>query len=435
MNTAAPNGRSRHENRTRFVLISAIVSLSLLGDALLYAVLPSRPEAFGLRIWQIGVLLGANRLVRLVTNELAGRLVQRSESDRPLYWAILVGSLITVSYALPIGFWGLLAARLAWGACWSLLRVEGYLTALVISSTRTRGRIFAIYQAATRVGQGGGVLIGGLLTDAIGIAPTFLIFGLATLSGIILLIKAPGRPRSYSAAVSSANEEPSTASQVPTTTAAPDKGAPIQGRFKSSLSVLISFLGTQPLHLWGCALTLTMTEQMIANLTGLLVAERIGPILTPSFGITSLTGLLLGFRSFGALLLSPLAGVASDRFGRRPLLMIMIGLQACFITGIALFRTWPLLVACMLLQFAVGSAIYLLIYTLAGDTAILSEQALHMSRFSSFLDLGTSLGPIVGFAIYGGYGFIWVAVLSWLLILTAWILLRRLPASPPQKVY
>ncbi len=374
-------------------MTSMIVALSLLGDALLYAVLPSRPEAFSLQVWQVGILLGANRLVRLGTNELAGRLVRRSRSNRPLYAAVIAGSLITASYALPIGFWGLLAARLAWGACWSLFRVEGYLAALAISSRQTRGRIFAVYQAITRIGQGGGVLIGGLLVDTIGIPSTFFIFGCATLSGLLLLWKAPQRN-------------------------------PITPN-----SVFASEQGKSLLGLWGCALALTMTEEMIANLTGRLVADRIGPILPLSLGVTSLTGLLLGFRSFGTLILGPLAGMIGDRFGRKRLLMVLIALQAGCIGGIAFCPAWPLMVTCLLLQFAASIGVRLLLYTLAGDLAPHRDGALHLSRFSTFLDLGTAAGPIVGFALYSGFGFFWVAMLAWLLIAAAWVLLRWLVGS------
>jgi len=376
------------EKRRRFLLTSMIVALSLLGDALLYAVLPSRPEAFNLRVWQVGILLGANRLVRLGTNELAGRLVRRSRSNRPLYGAIIAGSLITASYALPIGFWGLLTARLAWGACWSLFRVEGYLAALAISSRRTRGRIFAAYQAITRAGQGGGVLIGGLLVDTIGIPPTFFIFGCTTLSGLLLLAKAP-RPHE---------------GKLPVTTES-KRDKPMLG-------------------LWGCALALTMTEQMVANLTGRLVVDRVGSILPLSLGVTSLTGLLLGFRSFGALVLGPLTGIIGDRFGRRRLLMVLIALQACCIGGIVFSRAWFLVLASILLQFAAGNGVHLLLYTLAGDLAPHRDGAIHVSRFSTFLDLGTAVGPIVGFALYAGFGFFWVAMLAWMLIAGAWVLLR-----------
>jgi AAHS family 4-hydroxybenzoate transporter-like MFS transporter len=138
---------------------------------------------------------------------------------------------------------------------------------------------------------------------------------------------------------------------------------------------------------------------------------------------------LLGFRSFGTLILGPLAGMIGDRFGRRRLLMILIALQACCIGGITFSRTWPLLVTCLLLQFAAGMGVHLLLYTLAGDLAPHRDGALHVSRFSTFLDLGTAAGPIVGFALYAGFGFFWVAMLAWLLIAGAWVLLRWLVGS------
>jgi len=159
----------KSEKKLRFFLISIIVALSLLGDALLYVVLPARSGDFNVLIWQIGILLGANRLIRLLTNELAGRMVDRLGSKKPLVAAVIIGASITISYALCRNFWCLLAARILWGGCWSILRVEGYLAALNLATDRNRGKIIAIYQAIIRSGAGGGVLIGGFLCDLAGI--------------------------------------------------------------------------------------------------------------------------------------------------------------------------------------------------------------------------------------------------------------------------
>src|SRR5690606_7209317 len=60
--------------------VAAAVSLSLLGDALLYAVLPSQAARLGIPLALVGLLLSANRLIRLVTNSWAG--VVRSEERR-----------------------------------------------------------------------------------------------------------------------------------------------------------------------------------------------------------------------------------------------------------------------------------------------------------------------------------------------------------------
>ena len=391
-------------DRRRFIMVSAVVALSLLGDALLYAVLPAKPGQFGVLVWQVGVLLGINRFVRLITNELAGRLVQRRRSNRPLIWAVVTGSLITASYALPIGFWGLLVARIAWGACWSLFRVEGYVSALVLASDRNRGRIFAVYQAITRVGQGGGVLIGGFLSDLMGIPRTFLLFSICTFCGLYFVLKAPTQ-----------GPEPD-AERAPHSSAQRDQKTSLRKNTPSGLR-------QWPLGLWGCALAVTMTEEMIANLTGRFVAERIGPAVPIMVGIASLTGLLLSFRSFGSLFLGPLAGFISDRFGRKRLMTALVVLQCIFIAGIAFLNRWQLLVACLLLQFACGISARLMIYTMAGDMAPENGRALHMSRFSTFVDLGTALGPATAFALYANHGFLFVALLTWLLLSGLLILL------------
>ena len=385
-------------------MVSAVVALSLLGDALLYAVLPAEPGQFGVLVWQVGVLLGINRFVRLITNELAGRLVQRRRSNRPLIWAVVAGSLITASYALPIGFWGLLVARIAWGACWSLFRVEGYVSALVLASDRNRGRVFAVYQAITRAGQGGGVLVGGFLSDLLGIPRTFLFFSICTFCGLFLVLKAPLQ-----------GPEPA-AERTPDLNAQRDPETTLGKSTRTGLR-------RWPLGLWGCALAVTMTEQMVANLTGRFVAQRIGPALPITVGIASLTGLLLSFRSFGSFFLGPAAGFISDRFGRKRLMTILVVLQCIFIAGIAFLNLWQLLVACLLLQFACAISARLIIYTMAGDMAPDTGKALHMSRFATFVDLGTALGPAIAFALYARNGFLPVALLAWLLLCGLLILL------------
>lgn len=395
------------ENRRRFILVSAVVGLSLLGDALLYALLPAKPGEFGVLVWQVGILLGMNRFVRLITNEPAGRLVQRRRSNHPLVWAVVVGSLVTACYALPIGFWGLLAARIAWGACWSLFRVEGHMSALAMSTYRNRGRIFAVYQAVTRLGQGGGVLIGGFLSDLLGIPRTFLLFSICTFGGIFLVFRAP---LEESGPV--AHQPPAWKRRIP----------PEDPRLLRAKGVAAA-IGRRPLALWGCALTVTMTEQMIANLTGRFVAERIGPALPVGLGIASLTGLLLSFRSLGSLLFGPLAGLLSDRFGRKRTTVGLVLLQGLGIAGLAFFRPWQLIIVCLLLQLSVGMPAELLVFTLACDLAPENGEALHMSRFSTFVDLGTSLGPVVAFALYAGFGFLPVALLAWLLLAALLILL------------
>jgi sulfite exporter TauE/SafE len=65
-------------------LISTAVALALLGDQMLYTVLPVVHEAVGVPVTAVGLLLGANRLVRLVTNTFAGYM----DVARAFYWLL-----------------------------------------------------------------------------------------------------------------------------------------------------------------------------------------------------------------------------------------------------------------------------------------------------------------------------------------------------------
>jgi uncharacterized membrane protein SpoIIM required for sporulation len=67
--------------------MGSVMSLALLGDSLLYVALPAHAAELALPLWTVGILLGANRIVRLVTNGLAAglfaRVGARGRSSRP----------------------------------------------------------------------------------------------------------------------------------------------------------------------------------------------------------------------------------------------------------------------------------------------------------------------------------------------------------------
>ena len=171
-----------------------------------------------------------------------------------------------------------------------------------------------------------------------------------------------------------------------------------------------------PLLLWLCVFSLSMTEQMIANLTGRLVADRIIIGIPFSIGVASLTGILLSSRTFGTLFIGPASGILSDRIGRETLILAATFLQIAAISSLALFKNWLFGILVLSVQLLASSATRVGIYALAGDKAPQEGQDLFMNRFSTFNDLGTALGPLVAFSISASLGFGWVAVLAILLL-------------------
>jgi len=80
-----------------FLPLGIGVSLSLLGDQTLYAVLPTQADAIGIGLGAVGVLLSANRVVRIPGNPIAGLLYDRFGRRYLFLLGLLLGALSTAA--------------------------------------------------------------------------------------------------------------------------------------------------------------------------------------------------------------------------------------------------------------------------------------------------------------------------------------------------
>ena len=169
-----------------------VVSASLLGDTLLYTVLPVSAASLGISRPMVGVILSLNRWVRLATNPLAARLYERFPAGALIVVAIVLSGLSTAMYALPAALAVFLLGRLLWGFCYSLLRLGSFLAALEdaashagrrIGNTRAvwgigyfAGAVFAPF-AMESFGWTGMCVIAAALTLVAGLGPAYLAAG------------------------------------------------------------------------------------------------------------------------------------------------------------------------------------------------------------------------------------------------------------------
>ena len=169
-----------------------VVSASLLGDTLLYTVLPVSAASLGISRPIVGVILSLNRWVRLVTNPIAARLYERFPAGALIVVAIILSAVSTAMYALPAALVVFLMGRLLWGFCYSVLRLGSFLAALEdaashagrrIGNTRAvwglgyfAGAVFAPFAVET-VGWTGMCVIAAALTLVAGIGPAYLAAG------------------------------------------------------------------------------------------------------------------------------------------------------------------------------------------------------------------------------------------------------------------
>jgi MFS family permease len=84
----------------RSVLASGLAlaySLALLGDNMMYVFLPSHPGAAGIAAASLGIVLSANRFVRLAAKSLGGLLSDRRGRRRPH----LLGMMLALASRAP----------------------------------------------------------------------------------------------------------------------------------------------------------------------------------------------------------------------------------------------------------------------------------------------------------------------------------------------
>lgn len=105
----------------------------------------------------------------------------------------------------------------------------------------------------------------------------------------------------------------------------------------------------------------------------------------------------------------------ADAFGRRPILLCLIGLYACASLGIALNRdSYAALVALRALQSIGGSATPPIAYGIVADVAVVSERGKMLGPMLSTCNAISAMGPVVGGAMAlrtEGYTWIFLGLL------------------------
>lgn len=360
----------------KFIIVMIIVGLGMAGDAMIYCLLPVTPESFNITVFQIGILLSVNRFVRLITNEISTTVVTRLNSDKPLIIAVCLSTFITLGYAIPWGFWWLLALRILWGACFSLLRIEGYIAALRYSNRESLSRYMAWHE--TIKGQIYGIItiVSGVLADLI--SPRSVPVLLAALTAACLLFFKGGR-----------------ANLMGTEGAAVDT-APRSGRGKVSNPKVLIILGL-----------VILVSATFATMMGSLRGRAIVDYILPGAGIA------VGAATFAALfqvagqvvsLSGPVIGYFCDKIGRRKAFSIVFIIQIIIILTLALFKLWYIMLVMFIVQLFSGSASQILRTAISGEYANPSEQAVFMNRIATFQDMGSATGPFLGYALYAGTG-------------------------------
>ena len=277
-------------------------ALSLIGDATLYTVLPTRAAELGLALAAVGVLLSVNRFVRLGANGVAGWLCDRF-SKRPLFiFSLLLGVVSTAVFALTTSYSWLLMARLLWGIAWAGIWVAGNGLVLDLTQAADRGRWTGNYHVSFFLGAAMGAYLGGWLTDWLGFAPAMGIAAGFNLLGVVVAWLFV--PRTKGVQLISSLTKPTTntsGDHIPDVTETNKQG---------QLVTAVSLLGVNRL----------VTAGILSATLGLYLQQTVGDtwqIGNSTLGVATLTGLALGTTTLVSMLVAPTIGRLSDRTRNR----------------------------------------------------------------------------------------------------------------------
>ena len=404
---------------TRILLpVGLGTALSLIGDVSLYTVLPTYTAEAGVLLASVGILLSANRFVRLGTNGIVGWLCDRWSQRQVFVLALFLGALSTAVYAFTRGFWPLLAGRLLWGIAWSGIWIAGNGMVLDTAGVANRGRWVGYYHVAFFLGTSVGALLGGALTDWIGYHQAMAIAaGLALSGALIAWLFLPAEIGDWRLEIGDSQSPISNLQSLISNP--PDRTRANVAEMASATALL----GVSRLVVAG----------FLVSTLGLFLLERLGESVVVSgrtLGVATLTGLGLGLSTLLSMLAAAFLGNLSDRANSR------WGVAAAgLIPGIVGFglMAWgtPVAILSGLLLTAVTSGSNQGLSTaLIGDLSRDTSRGRWLGVLYTVGDLGSAIGPPVAYALipfWGTPGLYWLslAVLAFMLLAAVpWAILR-----------
>lgn len=328
---------------------STIMSLALLGDALLYAVLPAYAQSFGLTLPWVGVMLSANRIVRVFAYGFIAKLTTTLGIRRMCIGAAVLATVSTALYGVSQGPVSMLGARILWGLTYATLVLATLSYAIEIRSSA--GTRIGVGQAIQRVGPILALFGGAWLVGQVGPNTVFLILAVPTALSIWVAFTLPSHiaPKTkQSHSVSFARPQP--------------------------IDVLFFLQGYGVDGVFAVSITLIFAQE----------ASLSQAVLSGSF--------LLAMRHFGEAIAAPLFGWIADNLGAR---LVFVAAAVCTMLGFVMVALGLTITGALVMLLFRGALASLgpavIAQSLSADDNALNP----LARMQTWRDIGASGGPLV----------------------------------------
>ena len=327
---------------------SAIMSLALLGDALLYAVLPVYAEDFGLTLPWVGVMLSANRFVRVFAYGTIARITHRLGVRTMCITAAVTATVSTAIYGVGQGPSIILSARILWGLTYGIL-VLATLSYAMEYRTGVGTRV-GVGQAIQRIGPIMALFGGAWLVGYAGPNMAFVVLAFPTALAILIALGLPKQDISQAR-----------------------RNKPVSLARPQPIDILFFLQGYGVDGVFAVSITLIFARE----------AELSDAVMSGAA--------LLAMRHFGEAIAAPLFGWVADMFGARKVFVIaavltMVGF-ACVAVGMTVFGALVMLLFRGALA-SLGPAV--ISQSLAEDEDAIGP----LARMQAWRDFGAACGPL-----------------------------------------
>jgi len=332
------------------------LSIALLGDALLYVVLPVHADAFGLSMAAVGFLLAINRIIRTFTYGLILGLGRALGIKRLALIASSFAAISTLCYGITDGVFFLSLSRVAWGLSYAgLLIVTLHYASLNVSKTGTR---IGTSRSIEQVGPLLVMVVGTWAASWVGPQTIFIYVGFVSALAVLL---------AYFLIELDEAEKPS---KKTSKTFSVPRPKPIDS--------LIFWMG------FGIDGVFTVT-------IGLMWVQYSSPEAAIIIG-----GLILSIRRTGEMIIAPISGKISDKFGEKSPLLVMLFLCGF---GFLLVGTGHLImgsVAIVICRGALGT-----LFPSAASKLHQNDRMTALTRNQTWRDIGAAAGPLLTGVLLG----------------------------------
>ena len=322
-----------------------VLGMSLPADTVLYLVLPIYAPQFGISLAQAGMLLAANRLIRIAGYSTVARLYAKHGDRAACTIAAVIASICALGYAFFSGFWALVIVRLLWGLSYAALNLstQALATADLAGASRRTGQSRALIALGPMLA----LPLSAFFAEQFSPRPFFLVLALIALCSVPLALKLP---------------------------AGQGHVKPQGCRFKLPGS----------LDIWSFVEGLVLDGLFIVGLSFL------GQSIAPT-GAVLIAGLLLALRYLAEILLSPVGGQVAEKYGPERMLVMLSLMTALALVGFGAGWLWVCAAAVVILR-----ALQLPLIAPIVAHRYPGPQRVHaLAARSVWRDIGAGVGPIL----------------------------------------